>query len=371
MSYTISEQGKGAVSRVRVIFCAKERVALYVNGKQMSEHGDFNPYIRQGQEEIDLTQYWHGGDNIIELVMPEGQGVAMVDGVIERVDGSNQMFCTGPLWLNEQGQFSEVLHEAVLQFAETETMWLPGRTHPLPNVGWLMPDAKPTSQPLPFVRDTSQLGKAIWLRFPLPAGATALQVICAGVCECWINGEQKAMRDGQARFEAQLAGTMAALRIVPSDRSTETDVLLAPIRFEVAKVKGELGDWRSALCLPHHSGVVEYESMVEWNEGNNAVLELGRVRGTAEVWLNGKPLGVRAWGPYRFKLEFGSGTHHLRIRVTNTLGTHYEIGRPSSNVGGSTNPKVSYWQPDTMPEHWEKAFAAGGLYGPIRLYAGK
>lgn len=369
LSYTIPEQESIDVSRVRVIFCAKERVALYVNGKPMTEHGDFNPYIRQGQEEIDLTPYWQGGDNTIELVMPEGEGVAMVDGVIERVDGSSQMFCTGPSWLNEQGQRSEVLHEAVLQFAETETMWLPGRTHPLPNIDWLMPDAKPKSQPLPFVRDASQPGKPIWLRFPLPAGATALQVVSAGECECWIDGQRQLMRDGQAGFDPQPAGTVAALRIVPSDMSTETDVLLAPIRFEVAKVEGKLGDWRSALGLPHHSGVVEYESMAEWKEDNGAVLELGHVRGTAEVWLNGRPLGVRAWGPYRFKLDVGPGTHHLRIRVTNTLGTHYEVGRPSSNVGGSTNPKVSYWQPNTMPEHWETAFAAGGLYGPVRLYA--
>jgi len=371
LSYTVFEQECGGVSRVRVIFCAKERVALYVNGKHITEHGDFNPYIRQGQEEIDLTPYWRDGDNTIELVMPEGEGVAMVDGVIERVNGINQMFCTGPSWLNEQGLSSEVLHEAVLQFAETETMWLPGRTHPLPNVGWLMPDAVPKSQPLPFVLDASQLGKPIWIRFPLPAGAKALQVICAGECECWIGGQRKLMRDGRAGFEPQQAGTMAALRIVPSDMSTEADVLLAPIRFEVAPAQGELGDWRSALCLPHHSGVVEYETTVEWKEGNGAVLDLGHVRGTAEVWLSGQPLGVRAWGPYRFKFDSGPGTHHLRIRVTNTLGTHYETGRPSSNVGGSKNPKVSYWQPDTMPEHWETAFAAGGLYGPVRLYASK
>lgn len=371
LSYTIAEKESVGVSRVRVIFCAKERVALYVNGKHITEHGDFNPYIRQGQEEIDLTSYWRDGDNIFELVMPEGEGVAMVDGVIERVDGSSQLFCTGPMWVNEQGQQSEILHEAVLQFAETETMWLPGRTHPLPNVGWLMPDAKPTSLTLPFVRDASQSGKPIWLRFPLPAGATALKVICEGELDCWIGGQRMLMRDGKASFEPQLPGTMAALRIVPSDTSTEADVLHAPIRFEVAPVSGKLGDWRTALFLPHHSGVVEYETMVEWKEDDGGILELGHVRGTAEVWLNGQPLGVRTWGPYRFKLEVGSGTHHLRIRVTNTLGTHYEIGRPSSNVGGSTNPKVSYWQPDTMPEHWETAFAAGGLYGPVRLYASR
>jgi hypothetical protein len=369
LSYTITESDNAGISRVRVIFCAKERVALYVNGQPVSEHGDFNPYIRQGQEELDLTPYWRDGDNVIELVMPEGEGVAMVDGVIERADGTRHMFCTGPSWLNEQGLHSEILHEAVLQFAETETMWLPGRAHPLPNVGWLMPDAEPASRPLPFVRDAAQPGRPIWFRFPLPAGAKELRIACAGECQCWIAGRRVPLQGDIALFEPQLAGTMAALRIVPTDTSTEADVLLAPIRFDVAPIRGELGDWRTALGLPHHSGVVEYETTVDWQQENGAILELGHVRGTAEVWLNGNPLGVRAWGPYRFKLDAGRGEYHIRIRVTNTLGTHYEIGRPSSNVGGSVNPKVSYWQPDSMPEHWEKAFAAGGLYGPVRLYA--
>ncbi|WP_168122403.1 hypothetical protein [Paenibacillus sp. HB172176] len=369
LSCTIPERDVQGVSRVRVIFCAKERVALYVNGRLMTEHGDFNPYIRQGQEEVDLTPYWQDGDNRLELVMPEGEGVAMLDGIIERVDGSCSMFCTGPSWLNERGQPSEVLHEAVLQFTETETMWLPGRAHPLPHIDWLMPDAKPSPAPLPFVRDASQPGKPIWLRFPLPAGAAALRVDCTGECECWIAGRRTAMRDGKASFEPQPAGTMAALRMMPSDTSTEADVLRAPVRFEVEQAQGRLGDWRSELSLPHHSGVVEYETEVVWNEQSVAVLDLGHVRGTAEVWLNGRELGVRAWSPYRFKLDVRPGTQHLRIRVTNTLGTHYEIGRPSSNVGGSTDGKVSYWQPDSMPEHWEKAFAAGGLYGPVRLYA--
>jgi hypothetical protein len=367
--YTISEQGSGTVSRVRVIFCAKGRVALYVNGNHMTEHGDFNPYIRQGQEELDVTPYWCAGNNDIELVMPEGEGVAMVDGVVEFADGSSDRFCTGPAWMNESGQQSEVLHEAVLQFAETETMWLAGRKHPLSNVDWLMPDAKPTSRPLPFVRENDQTGKPIWLRFPLPAGATALQISSSGECECWISGRRKKMRDGRAGFDPQPAGTMAVLRIMPNDMSTEADVLLEPIRFEAAPVQGELGDWRSALCLPHHSGVIEYETKFEWKEEDGAVLELGDVRGTAEVWLNGQRLGVRIWSPFRFRLEVGTGSHHLRIRVTNTLGAHYEIGRPSSNVGGSMNPKVSYWQPDTMSEQWESSFAAGGLFGPVRLYA--
>jgi len=368
LSYTIDEPGP--VSRARVIFCAKGRVALYVNGELRTEHGDFNPYIRQGQEELDLTPYWRPGANLIELVLPEGDGVAMVDGMLERVDGSRRMFCTGTDWRDEGGQAAEPVHEAVLQFAETETMWLPGRPHPLPDVGWLMPDAVTSARPLPFVRDPARTGRPIWLRFPLPVGAVSLQASVAGVCACWIDGEPTPMRDGRAEFAAQPAGAMAALRIMPDDASAEADVLLAPIRFETVQTVGALGDWRTALCLPHHSGVVEYETTFAWQEaGSSAVLSLGRVRGTAEAWLDDRPLGVRAWGPYRYELSIAPGVHRLRIRVANTLGAHYEVGRPSSNVGGSVDPKVSYWQPEGMPDHWQEAFAAGGLYGPVRLEA--
>lgn len=356
------------VQRVRMVFAAKGRVALYVNGNKVTEHGDFNPYIRQGQEEVDITSLWKQGINEIKFVMPEGAGEVLCDGVIELFHGETISFWTGEDWFDEFGEHPEILHEAVLQFAETETLWISSRPHPLPNVGWLMPDSVPESKPLPFHFNPEVIGKPIWLRFPLPVGATQLKLDCAGTFRVWINGQEIPVRDGRAAFSPQTAGTKAAVKILPIDSASEADVLHSPIRFETSKAEGRIGDWRTALCLPHHSGAVEYETSINLSDSSQVSLDLGHVRGTAEVWLDGESKGVRLWRPYRFELgqNLKPGSHRLRVRVTNTLGTHYEIGRPSYNVGGNADKRVSYWISD-MDESWQDTFASGGLYGPVEI----
>lgn len=368
----ITTSSENRIQKVRLVFAARGLVALYVNGTKVTEHGDFNPYIRQGQEEVDVTSLWKDGVNEIKFVLPEGEGEVLADGVIEFFSGEEIEFCTGEEWQDEESNPPKILHEAVLQFAETETLWIKHRPHPLPNVDWLLPEAVPESKPLPFHYDPERIGQPIWIRFPLPVGANKMKLSCDGAYRVWINGEEKPVSNDTVSFIPQPAGTIAAIRIVPSGPYSEADALLAPIRFETAPIEGELGDWRTKLSLPHHSGVVEYERKIFLSGTEKAVLDLGHIRGTAEAWLDGKPLGVRAWRPYRFNLgkDLSHGQHDLRIRVTNTLGTHYEVGRPSSNVGGSLDPKVSYWNYEEkhIKENWSNLLASGGLYGPVRLY---
>src|SRR5699024_6347252 len=118
----------------------------------------------------------------------------------------------------------------------------------------------------------------------------------------------------------------------------------APPRFEVSYANGKLGDWRSELHLPHHSGAVEYVKSFSVGEPSEVVFDLGHIRGTAEVWIDGENVGSRAWRPYYFLSgkTLSRGDHELRIRVTNTLGAHYEVGRPSYVVGG----EPLYWNED-------------------------
>ena len=74
--------------------------------------------------------------------------------------------------------------------------------------------------------------------------------------------------------------------------------------------------------LPHFSGTFRYEAQFEWDETvTQALLDLGRVYETAEVWLNGEHAGVRICPPYRFELggNLKKGVNTLAIEVTNTL----------------------------------------------------
>ncbi|MCZ8519553.1 MULTISPECIES: hypothetical protein [Paenibacillus] len=355
--------------RVRLVFAARGRAALLVNGVKVTEHGDYNPYIRQGQEEVDVTPLWRSGENDITLELPEGKGEVFVDGVVEWAGGEALPFCTGTDWRDESGGEPGIYHSSVLQYAETESLWLTPRPHPLPDVGWLMPEHVPQPAPLPLVAGPEEIGRPVWLRYPLPAGAHSMKLDCEGEMRIWVDGIEAEVSDGLVRFPVQRAGAVAAIRILPSGSNTQAAVLRSPIRFETAPVPGGLGDWRSVLQLPHHSGAVDYETVVEAPaELSAGLIDLGHVRGTAEVWLDGRPLGVRLWKPYRFKLEepLTAGRHELRIRVASTLGPHYEIGRPTLLTGGS--PEMTYWSKGrTEEEAWQPWFASAGLYGPVTV----
>lgn len=360
-----------AITKVSIVFAGRGRGILTVNGTKVTEHGDFNPYIRQGQELVDVTDIWLAGRNVVKFLLPEGSGEVFCDGAIEYEDGTKQLFCTGEDWKDEQGKPVLILHEAVLQFAETETLWLSARPHPLADVGWLLPEAVPEPKPLAFHPQPAWLGKPIWLRFPVPVGSIAIDVKCKGKFQAWLAGESLQVVGTRAEFPAQVAGTLISLRIVPDGAYSDADVLTEPVRFETAQATGALGDWRTALSLPHYSGAVEYETAFESQTADqHQMLDLGHVRGTAEVWIDEDPVGVRLWRPYRYDLgKLNKGMHKVRIRVTNTLGTHYEVGRPSHNVGGSLDPKVSYWAKEgSIAQDWQQQFAAGGLYGPVQLF---
>ncbi|MFB5268825.1 glycosylhydrolase-like jelly roll fold domain-containing protein [Paenibacillus enshidis] len=74
--------------------------------------------------------------------------------------------------------------------------------------------------------------------------------------------------------------------------------------------------------LPRFTGTFRYETEFEWNESaNQALLDLGKVYETAEVWLNGEPIGVRICPPYHLEINglLKKGKNKLVIEVTNTL----------------------------------------------------
>lgn len=86
-------------------------------------------------------------------------------------------------------------------------------------------------------------------------------------------------------------------------------------------------------CIQELEGWEEKCGTVRWNaeleirdaeeEWTEAVLDLGEVYETAEVFVNGRSAGVRLCRPYRFDLSgmLLRGKNELAIEVTNTLGT--------------------------------------------------
>ncbi len=78
---------------------------------------------------------------------------------------------------------------------------------------------------------------------------------------------------------------------------------------------------------PRFSGTMRYRATVKLC-ASDAVLDLGDVGETADVYLDGKPLGVRLFPPYRFDITgmTHDGDCELTVLVTNTLGYRIHDG---------------------------------------------
>ncbi len=100
---------------------------------------------------------------------------------------------------------------------------------------------------------------------------------------------------------------------------------------------------------------MHYRKQVTWEVRTNstsALLDLGRVRGTAEVRVNGSVAGVRVLSPYVFDLTdlLTSGENELEVLVLGTLGPYLDTQSPTHYVfpGQRTT----------------------GLFGPVKLRRG-
>jgi len=136
------------------------------------------------------------------------------------------------------------------------------------------------------------------------------------------------------------------------------------VAFGSGMVPFTLQCWTDS-ALAHFSGSAIYETEFEVPRsarGRKLILDLGEVGLAAEVWVNGRKVGERAWRPFRFDITKAarSGKNTLRIRVAN------------SNAGGQAQGGTIYgkgaWglkyntELDRLP-----TLHPNGLEGPVRI----
>jgi len=109
--------------------------------------------------------------------------------------------------------------------------------------------------------------------------------------------------------------------------------------------------------LDRFSGFMDYTATFDANaDGGRWLLDLGRVKHTAEVWVNDQPVGCRLWPPFEFDVSQAvrKGPNTVRIRVGNLLCNamrqHVDPKNPGA-VWGWVGPK-------------DEDFDAG-LFGPV------
>lgn len=126
----------------------------------------------------------------------------------------------------------------------------------------------------------------------------------------------------------------------------------------------ELGDW-TELIGKEFSGSCLYEKEFSMAEAvENAILDLGDVKHTCEVILNGKSLGKKIMPPYRFEIkkEDIKKDNHLSVIVKNTPGNQFIYSKELAKwPEWRTTP---YFKVSRI---FDEETVQSGLYGPVKI----
>lgn len=116
-------------------------------------------------------------------------------------------------------------------------------------------------------------------------------------------------------------------------------------------------------AVKHYSGTISYTKTFNLETlGNHAVLDLGSVANIAEVWCNGKKVGVKWAPPFVFDISevIQKGDNKMEIKVTNTWRNQLIFDNTRSKdekKTWTTNP----------PKEDETELEPSGLIGPVKI----
>ncbi|MEU5643772.1 hypothetical protein [Streptomyces milbemycinicus] len=342
--------------------------AVLVNGVEVGRQGDFAPY--PGHRDIrvhayDLGELLRIGENTLTLRVTDAgttpTGAALDSAPVAR-GGLGWISGSGGDGGGGGGGGWGASHDGApvplrLRIASggRDPRWICSwaRPHPLPGAHWLEPAAAPGGVALPLVPDLAPGPERVeWLRFPAPLGTTALRVPTPLSVTVLVEGREYATDgDGWVRLPAPLAAaTPVLLKVVAVDGRRGGALLDAAIEAEVAEAEVRLAAWEE-LGLRALGGRVRYRTTAHLPAApaGRTLLDLGEVRGTAEIRVNGAPVGRRVWGPWAVEVTdaLGAGDNDIEIVVSGTLAGYLDDASPT------------------------RAVAAGqirtGLFGPVRL----
>jgi len=119
--------------------------------------------------------------------------------------------------------------------------------------------------------------------------------------------------------------------------------------------------------VKHFSGTATYQKDFQWKNGNAETkyfLDLGSVKELAQVFLNGKDLGILWKLPFRVDITkaLKPGKNNLEIHITNLW--------PNRLIGDSAQPKEKRLTWSTFePYKPEDPLLPSGLLGPVNIQA--
>ncbi len=128
------------------------------------------------------------------------------------------------------------------------------------------------------------------------------------------------------------------MRIAPDVQPVLEHPVSPPVEFTGEGVDRPLQPW-SEWGMKKFSGLLDYTTNLTLGKVEGRVqLDLGKVLYAAEVWVNGKNVGTRLWGPHVFDVTGAvrTGNNEIRVRVANLVNNNYGDFQESGLLGPVT-----------------------------------
>jgi hypothetical protein len=343
----------------RVQIGAEQPCTIVVNGVDIGRQNAFHPYGGHREARFhpyDLGPHLRPGRNRLQLrsTDPGREPAIVVDSTPTALGGLGLMTGVGD-WTARRDGDAIALRLRSRQWGAPRFLCLVARPHPLRRSEWLERPAFGGSIVDDVVPDLDPDDDAPrWLRAALPTGTRSVVLPTELAFDAFLDG---AKIDAEARklaFDTPTAtGAVLTLRFDRTDGRRGGALLDEPARVETERTVAGLSDWH-VLGFDALAGEVRYFATLpvfERGDGETVILDLGDVRGSVSVHVDGARIAEFAWGPYSFDItgHLGAGPRELEVRVHNTLAGYLDVASPT---------------PGVFPGQ-----KRAGLFGPVRLVA--
>ncbi|WP_420309634.1 glycosyl hydrolase [Streptomyces sp. YS-B37] len=278
------------------------------------------------RHELDLGE----GEHVVEVVADavDPREAVFIDCV---ADAANYLV-SGAGWEAEAGEWRGRTVEHDGRWGELQHCYAAVRPHPLPDTEWLTGAPVLGSAVLPVRATDSVRERAQRFRFTVPPGTVSLDLPLELAARVRVGDREEVGLDGSVLTMDQPLSEPTEVEVV----TVPTAVLRGgsgwrgPVRVRTVAAQLPLGDWK-LLGLGGWSGGVTYSREVEVPDGADAVLDLGRVRGSVSVEVDGVGVGEAFCPPYRFELP-RTARRLVRVEVTvnNTLAPYLAEATPTA-----------------------------------------
>ncbi|MGQ4482936.1 glycosyl hydrolase [Streptomyces sp. SAS_276] len=276
-----------------------------------------------------------------ELALGEGEHVLEV--VADAVDPREAVFIdcvadaanylvSGAGWEAETGEWRGRTVEHDGRWGELQHCYAAVRPHPLPDTEWLTGAPVLGSAVLPVRATDSVRERAQRFRFTVPPGTVSLDLPLELAARVRVGDGEEVGLDGSVLPLDQPLSEPTEVEVVtvPTAVLRGGSVWRGPVRVRTVAAQLPLGDWQ-VLGLGGWSGGVTYSREVEVPAGADAVLDLGRVRGSVSVEVDGVEAGEAFCPPYRFELpRAAAGLVRVEVTVNNTLAPYLAEATPTA-----------------------------------------